>query len=96
MLASDLKTEVELLQLLRMRSENITKSTIKMHISAIISRLYRFSTPGNSMVASVLKTEVELWQFLRMRCENITKSTIKLHIWAVISRLYSFRPRGIQ
>ncbi len=73
MVASDLKTEVELWQLLRMRSENITKSTIKVHIWAIISGLDGFPTTGNTTEASYFKTEVELWQSLRMRSENITK-----------------------
>ncbi len=93
-MASDFKTEVELWQFLRMRSENITKYTIKVHISAIISRLYRFSTPGNPMVASDFQTEVELWHFLRMRSENVTKSTIKVHTSAIVSRLYNFTDPG--
>jgi hypothetical protein len=53
-----------------MRSEEVTKSTLKIEFLAKISRLYRFSGTGNPTVKSDFIPEVVLGPFLRMRSKN--------------------------
>ena len=74
---SILKSEVELMVFLRMRSNKITKTAKnapKMRVEGLISRLYMFFGTRNPNLRSILKPEVELLVFLRMR-SNKTRKT---------------------
>ncbi len=72
---SILKPEVELMVLLRMRSDKSTNNAekvIKIQFRGQISRMYMFFGAGNPNLRSILKQEVELMVFLRMRSNKIT------------------------
>ncbi len=76
-LRSILKPEVELMVLLRMRSDKITQNAEnvpKIHFRGIIFRSYMFFGTRNPNMRSILKPEVELMVFLRMRSNKITKN----------------------
>ncbi len=80
-LRSILKPEVELMVLLRMRSNKITKNAenaLKMQFEGLISRVYMFFGTRNPILESILKPEVELMVFLRMRSNKITKNGGKM------------------
>ncbi len=76
-LRSLLKTEVELMVFLRMRSNKITKNgenALKMQFEGQISHVYMFFGTRNRNLGSVVKPEVDLMVFLRMRSNKITKN----------------------
>ena len=72
----NLKPEVELIVILRMRSNKVTKNqknARKMPFEGLISRMYMFFDTGNPNLRSIVKQKVELRAFLRMRSNKITK-----------------------
>ena len=74
---SILKSGVDLMVFLRMRSDKITKTAknaLKMQFECLISRVCMFLGMGTPNLRSILKPEVELMAFLRMRSDKITKN----------------------
>ena len=74
---SVLKPEVELMVLLRMRSNTIAKNgenALKMQFEILPSRVYMFFGTRNPNLRSILKPKVELMVFLRMRSNKIMKN----------------------
>ena len=95
---SILKPEVELMVLLRMRSDKITKNcknARKMQFEGIISRVYMFFGTGSPNLWTIWKPEVAFMVFVRMRSDKITKNGEKCPqnavVWPNFPCIYVFR-----